>query len=160
MKWGWYLFNLLIVDEWLTCVYNCSNFDFKRSFNLISKVKLCFMREGMLLQISSLAFFSPWTSKFIEFWEWLSISLFVALNRSKTDLQARVLQFCVKQVVFNLSNILIHDVEASMRSSTKTRNEEWSFLWFKLLPTSTVMYWELKALLLFLIHIWVGCSGV
>ena len=127
---------------------------------LMSKVELHFMREGTLLRISSLAFFSYWTSKFIKFWEWLSTGLFVAPNRSKTNLHARVSRFCVKQVVFNLSNTVICDGEVSMQSNTEMRNEEWSFLWFELSLTFTIMYWELEALLLFLIYIWAGCLGV
>ena len=127
---------------------------------MMSRVELHFMHEGILLRISSLAFSSFWTSKFIEFWEQLLMGLFVAPNQSKTDLHTRVSRFCVKQVVSNLSNTMIHEDEASMWSNTKTRDEEWSFLWFELSPISTIMYWELKALLLFLIHIWVGCFGV
>ena len=69
-------------------------------------------------------------------------------------------QFCVKQVVFNLSNTVIRDDEALMRSNTEMCDEEWYFLWFELSPSSIVMYWEFEALFLFLIHIWVGYSGV
>ena len=126
---------------------------------LISRVELHFICEGMLLWIS-LAFSFFWSSKFIEFWEQLSTGLFVAPNQSKTDLHIGVSQFCVKQVVFNLSNTVICDDETSMQSNTEMRDEGWSFLWFKLLPTSTIIYWELEAFLLFLIHIWASCSRV
>ena len=51
------------------------------------------------------------------------MGLFVASNQSKTDLHAGVSQFCVKQVVFNLSNTVICDDEASMRLNTEMHDE-------------------------------------
>ena len=101
---------------------------------VMSRIDLCFMREGMWLWILLTILSSPWPLAFIWSWEQPMIDAFVVLNQSKVDLCTRSFWFCVGWAILNLLNAEIHDggkLEALMRLNTEIHARNFAPSWFK-----------------------------